>query len=438
MAQFRTSADLVDLVLKRSGEPTNGNSPFEADALEYLNLAHHYVVGGGNEIDIEVDDPWVWARAKYNMTIELLPKYNTGTVSLTNGSEAGTFSSAPSDSKRGWYLQVTDDTQAAVYRIASHTAGASAFELDGDYLGTTDATAAFKVFKLDYELTPSTVIIDRFNDKIDFEETANTELTATLTHGAYTPSELATEVQTQLDAAGASSHTISYDSDTRKFTLASDRAGGGGTFTLLFGTGTNAGRSASSILGFDVADQSDAASHESVYILGGISRLLEPMTIHSLSSRRGTVELIDVGSATIDYPLATTEEGAPRAAAILRQDDDGLTTLRFDRYPTESLRLEVPYIGVPRDLKDSAASVPQVPRNDVMVLVYIAAYFLLLDKEDTKAADYLGLAQRKLRAMLHKNRALLQRGSQTFAEITPREDLTEPRNRLTYGYTAGN
>lgn len=437
MAQFRTSADLVDRVLTRAGEPTNGNSALEADALEYLNLAHHYVVAGGNEIDIEIDEPWVWAREKYPMTIELLPKYDTGTVSLTNGSEAGTFSSAPSDSKKGWYLRLKTGNDSSVYRIASHTAGASAFELDGDFLGTTNATATFKVFKLDYELTPSYLVIDRFNDRIDFEETASTELTASLTHGAYTPSDLATHIKTQLESAGASTYTISYDGDTKKFTLASDLGGGGGTFKLLAQSGTNVERSTLPLLGFDIEDQATAASHTGNYIIGGISRLLEPVRIHNVSSRRGSIELVDQGTMQVRFPLSTAEEGYPRYMSLIRETDDGCHTVRFDRYPDESVRIEIPYMAIPKDLKDNAASVPLVPRKDNQVLVYIAAYFLCLDKEDTKAQDYLALAQRKLRAMLSKNRSLLQRASETFAEILPRTDELEPDRHLEYGYMAG-
>ena len=437
MAQFRTTADLLDKILTKAGEPTNGNSPYEADALEYANLIHHYILSGGNELEVDVDEPWVWARAKYPMTIELLPKVTTGTVSMTNSSEVGAFSSGPASSVRGWYLRL--DGQDTVYRIASHTAGATAFEIDGHFMGTTDATANYKIFKLDYELVPSLLVVDRFSDKIDFEETASTELTATLTHGAYSPSDYATHVKTQLDSAGGSTYTISYDADTRKFTLASDLGGGGGTFKLLCQSGTNALRSAYETLGFDVADQATSASHTSTYIFGGISRLMEPLTIHGLSSRRASLELQDQGALSIRSPLPLVEEGAPTFASIVRRDEDGHWTMRINSYPADSLRVEIPYIPVPRDLKDNAQSIPLVPRNDSQVIIYGASYFLLLDKEDTKAGDMLSLFQRKLKAMLHKNRSLLQRGSESFAEINPRADMVDERRKgLQYGYTAGN
>jgi len=100
------------------------------------------------------------------------------------------------------------------------------------------------------------------NDDIDFEETAASELTATLTAGTYTADELATEIKTQLDVAGASTYTVTYSDSTNKFTLASDRAGGGNTFKLLWNTGTNSVTTVGGTIGFDTsADDADAASH---------------------------------------------------------------------------------------------------------------------------------------------------------------------------------
>ena len=56
MAQFRTTADIVDSVLLRAGETANGNSAYESRALEYVNRIHRSLVVGGNEFNIEVDE----------------------------------------------------------------------------------------------------------------------------------------------------------------------------------------------------------------------------------------------------------------------------------------------------------------------------------------------------------------------------------------------
>ncbi len=97
------------------------------------------------------------------------------------------------------------------------------------------------------------------NNTIDFEEVTagtTTPLTATITAGNYTRiTDLATEIETQLEAASAAGpnsidYAVSYDSTTRKFTIADN----GGTLTdlrFLWNSGANAENSAATVLGYD-------------------------------------------------------------------------------------------------------------------------------------------------------------------------------------------
>lgn len=106
MAQFRTTADLLDLALVNAGEVTNGNSSYESQLLGYLNRVHYALIAGGsipllNSVEVKIDEVWPWSKSKNPLIIELQPKQNTGTVSLTQGSEAVTFSAAPSISLAG-------------------------------------------------------------------------------------------------------------------------------------------------------------------------------------------------------------------------------------------------------------------------------------------------------------------------------------------------
>lgn len=74
---------------------------------------------------------------------------------------------------------------------------------------------------------------DPNNDTV-YEETAND---ATLTAGHYTPSELATEIATQMSSASAAgTFTCTYDSKTHKFTIAIDA----GNFRWMFAANTTA------------------------------------------------------------------------------------------------------------------------------------------------------------------------------------------------------
>lgn len=106
-------------------------------------------------------------------------------------------------------------------------------------------------------------VIDGYNDRLDFEETDSTELTAEIVEGVYTVATLMAALKTALEAVGDSVYTITYDYFTGKFKITSDRAGGGGTFEILWNTGTNKYRSIARLLGFqDDADDVDAASQE--------------------------------------------------------------------------------------------------------------------------------------------------------------------------------
>jgi len=436
MAQFRNTADILDTILRRAGETTNGNSAYEAEALEYLNKVHQAIIAGGSVLNLDVDESWTWARSKAPMTIELQPKYETGTVSVTLGSEAGTFSSAPSFSVEGWFLKLDD--RGETYKIVKHVAAGAAFELDAAYIGPTNATQAYKVYKLDYELMPSYLTVTAENNKIDFEETASTGLAATISVGSYTPAELAAEVKTQLDAAGASVYTVSYSASTRLFSIASDRAGGGNVFILKFGTGSNVGNSAAALLGYDDDDYADAASQTGVYPLGAVSRLIEPIRSHRQSERDALIMGIAPLKFMYEYPVHRVPEKTPTAFTKIEEDQDGRVIIRFNGYPSEKKKLDVHYIPVPRDLKDNTKSRPLFPRNAVEVLEYGTAYHLLLEKEDSKAQVFLQLAQAGLAALEKRNREQMRKTDDNFGEIITRPSQLEKytNRRFRYGYTA--
>mgnify|MGYP005867437537 CR=1 FL=1 len=93
--------------------------------------------------------------------------------------------------------------------------------------------------------------IDSYNNTILFNE-GGSNLTATLTQGSYNISDLQTEIETQMDSAGADIYTVTYDKKTMKITISST-----GTFSLLFGTSSS---EIYEILGFDNIDTSTASS----------------------------------------------------------------------------------------------------------------------------------------------------------------------------------
>lgn len=118
-------------------------------------------------------------------------------------------------------------------------------------------------------------ILTGYNDAIDFNE-GGSELNATLDEGAYTGAELATEIDTQLEDAGAGSYTVTFNPITCKFTLTKSA----GTFQLLWSSGTNAANNAGDVLGFVVsADDTGALTYTADYSRIGVPEDLEEACI---------------------------------------------------------------------------------------------------------------------------------------------------------------
>lgn len=432
MAQFRTTADVMDLALTNAGETTNGNSAYEADLLNKLNRVHFALVSGGTislgkDSVVQIDETWPWAKSRRPLILELQPKIETGSVTLTVGSEAGTFSSAPSVSVAGWYIRING--REGVYRIGAHTAASTAFELDAAYAQATGSGLSYELFKLDYDLTPDYLVIDSSNNKIDFKKTAGgAELTATLTAGVYSPSDLATHVGTVVTtAASGPTVTCTYSAITKKFTLTSDGAGST-TLLPLFATGTNQRQSAHPLLGYDDVDQAAALTHVATYIQGGIARLVEPFKIHKGSV--GSIFGSDPEAFLRNYPFSSVEQGSPTRFTVVAEKDDGSLRVRFNHFVSEKTRIEIDYVPVPRDLKDSAGSVPLVPRKHIDILEDAATFFVMLLKHDDRAQAYMNLVYGKLNSMISQHRGSLQRSGEHFGQIIPRPEQISRGRKL--------
>lgn len=100
--------------------------------------------------------------------------------------------------------------------------------------------------------------IDETNDRLQFDEGAG-ELTATLTPGTFPLSQMDTVVKTAMEAVGLNEYTITIDRVNRSFSIASP----GNNFTLLAGTGSQAGLSVLPLLGFSAADKTGDDTYSS-------------------------------------------------------------------------------------------------------------------------------------------------------------------------------
>lgn len=420
MSLQKSGQELKQEVLAICGELTDGTSPFDTEAMKYLNKVYLGIIAGNNLFDIDCMEPWVWAQAKYPIILTLKAKA-TGAATLTNASMAGTFSSAPTISLKGRFLALEGESE--LYRIASHTAASTSFSLDQEFLGSS-GSFNYTAYKYDYDATSDAIIIDNKNCKIDFNE-GGSQLTATITQGSYSPTTLAAEIKTRMDAVGAADYTITFDDITRKFTIASN----GATFVLMFATGSNVHISASGVLGFNVVNQSGALTYTSAYALSGIVRIAKPITSYkssisynSAAKDSNKIFMLDDNSFLRDYPLNRLSTAMPDKFCIVEQNKDGLWVIRFNASVLEDTRVELNYIPVARLLQDNTVSFPLIPGNFSDILIYGAAHFLQADKSDAKATDSLQKAQAQLKALIAFNRQGSQIAGDKFGKLVARPD----------------
>ncbi len=429
MAQFRTTSDILDEILQKAGEPTNGNSQFEARALTYANKVHHAIIGGGNIFNLNVDEPWVWARSRAPIVLELLPAYSTGSAACTLDDVAVVLSAAPTDSLEGWHFQINGT--GTVYKIMQHTAGAVTMALDSAFVDTS-GSYNFRAFKLDYEIFPSYMYVDNSNDRVDYMEGTAATVSATLTHGSYTPANLISHIANRLQAAGSKTYSGTYDTVLRKFALTQT----GTTFTVLPVTGTNFRRNGMSNVGFDILDYTGAQTYTSTYTPNQVARLIEPFKLFATADCEPFIYSTDPIKMQEDYPISLTRERTPDRFIRLSEDSSGIKAVRFNGYPTFKTKVQIDWIPQPADLQDNRASIPALPRADVDTLIHGAAAFISYDKEDSKWEGFLGLCKAGLDALKKKNHGELFRTGKTFGQIVPRLDMAYREKHLRYGYTS--
>lgn len=147
MANNYSTADIVKGVLSACGERTDGTSPYQLSALKYINNVYKNVISGANEFAPEIGDAWTWATQQSSFI--QYGYYNNGTVSVTQYSNAGSFSAVPqfnsqNISLENYYLHVGDDNDHDWYRITAHVAGQTNFTLEAIFLEDTNAAASFR------------------------------------------------------------------------------------------------------------------------------------------------------------------------------------------------------------------------------------------------------------------------------------------------------
>lgn len=176
-------------------------------------------------------------------------------------------------------------------------------------------------------------------------------------------------------------------------------------------------------------------AHKLEYDLGSqsnkILRLVEPMRVNKpqiyTADNMGKIYGMSSEKLSEEFPLQILIDGVPSHFAVVGEVD-GVLRVQFNSSVAADTRVEFDYVPQPVEL--SYSSTPVVPREDRMVLVYGATYWLMVDKEDSRSETFFRLTQSKLQAMFLARRKEFSRTNANYARMTPREDLDNERARL--------
>ena len=147
MANYVTTQDLLEDVLWRAFENTDGSSQYKDAALRYLNRAYRSLWMGGSEFMPDQPTDWWWMKAQSSIIMEAV--YNTGTAVVTSDSTIVVLTDTPSISLQGRHIIF--DGSDELYLITEHAASDIGMVLDSVYIGDTD-TVSFTAILIDYDL----------------------------------------------------------------------------------------------------------------------------------------------------------------------------------------------------------------------------------------------------------------------------------------------
>ncbi len=183
MASYETTTDLAKYVEKNLGHSVHPSAQ-RTEIVDHLDSAHKIVVSGGGILNADSRGRlrqrpviFTWARSKQPKIVNLEAPIETGDVDATLGSTSITFNADPNSSASvaNFFIRIGTDNE--VYRIATHTGGATGATLDSTYVETSVTDSSFSLFRLQYDFGSSDIVIpisplrlygrNRINNRID-------------------------------------------------------------------------------------------------------------------------------------------------------------------------------------------------------------------------------------------------------------------------------
>lgn len=187
-------------------------------------------------------------------------------------------------------------------------------------------------------------------------------------------------------------------------------------------TAHTAGQTGATLESVYTGDTNITASYKVIQfdyeLASDILYLSSPMFAYQDGERE--IGLIDLSTLKRRWPINNLHSGVPRNCAPLSQ-----TAIRFSHYggtsSTDLIKIDYEYTREPSDLTDSGSETPLVPRQYRKILADWGLWYLLQDKDDSRASNVASMASQGLIAMSHENRARAARAGNSFATIFPRQ-----------------
>lgn len=147
---YTSARDLKTDILFRTGESGSGNSPWDAQVMNYLNRAYRTLADGSSEYLPDYVHDWWWMRAQNALILE--PAYESFSINVTQNNNVATFvAPLPSFSLAGWMLKVRGSPET--YEIVTHDIGGGSVNLDQIYVGDTLTGSGCTVMRTIYTLS---------------------------------------------------------------------------------------------------------------------------------------------------------------------------------------------------------------------------------------------------------------------------------------------
>jgi len=192
---------------------------------------------------------------------------------------------------------------------------------------------------------------------------------------------------------------------------------------------THVGGNANFTIDVEYPDSSGTLAFKAIKLIYTLSpnilRFVEPFRIYRSQDdiyTNGKISSMDTISFRNTYPLTKLTSGQPDVFTILKQDGSTFK-IQFNRYViNDQAKVEFDYIKLPSALTNSSSSIPLIPPQHRVVLMYMTAALLLNGKDDKKAAGLGAMAKNKMIAMVKERKKGQRQTNRDAGRIIPRRD----------------